>query len=119
MEREPLAYLWDVQYACRNVLDFVREVEFDRYLGDVMLRSAVERQLQNMGEALSQLARIDSDLAAQVPEHRSVIAFRNVLVHGYATLDHQVVWHVIGHDLPALLATASALLKRTSEAPPE
>jgi len=86
MEREPAAILWDVQFACRNVLDFVQDETFERFTDDLMLRSAVERQLQIMGEALAQLARIDGALAAQVSEHRQIVAFRKVLVHGYATL---------------------------------
>jgi uncharacterized protein with HEPN domain len=119
MQRDPAAYLWDVQFACRNVLDFVREASAERLASDIFLRSAVERQLQNMGEALSQLARIDRALAEQVPEHRQIVAFRNVLVHGYATLDQRVVWRVICNDVPALLTAIEALLARMDPPPSE
>ncbi len=58
MVREPASFLWDVQFAGRHVLQFVHGADFGRYCNDLLLRSAVERQLQNMGEALSQLAPV-------------------------------------------------------------
>jgi uncharacterized protein with HEPN domain len=92
------------------VMRFVGSADLDRYKEDVMLRSAVERQLQNLGEALVQLTRVDPDLAQRIPEQRRLIAFRNVLVHAYATLDHAQVWRAIGESLPPLLAAVRSLL---------
>ena len=116
MAREPAAYLWDIQHAGNAVMDFLQGVAFEQFATDLLLRSAVERQLQNMGEPLAQLGRLDPDLAKQVPDHRAVIGFRNVLVHGYATLDQQVVWKVIQRDLPELPRAVDAAL--TSLGPP-
>jgi uncharacterized protein with HEPN domain len=50
-------------------------------------------------------------------EHRAVIGFRNVLVHGYATLDQQVVWKVIQRNLPALLKVVDVALSRLGPLP--
>ncbi len=83
MRRDPRAYLWDVREAADAIASFVLGRGFDDYSGDLMLRSAVERQLAIIGEALSQLARVERSLAARIPEVRRVIAFRNVLIHGY------------------------------------
>ena len=58
--------------------------EFDT---DIMLRSAVERQIEIIGEALGTLARVDATIAARIPELRDIVAFRNILIHGYAILD--------------------------------
>jgi uncharacterized protein with HEPN domain len=110
MQREPCTYLWDIQFAAGHVLDFVRGVDFSRYESDILLRSAIERQLQNVGEALAQLARADRILAQRLPTHAEVIAFRNVLVYGYAVIDHKIVWRVIAEDLPVLKDRAEALL---------
>lgn len=70
MQRDPRAFLWDIQQGCVNVQKFLHGIELADYLANLLLRSAVERQLQNIGEALAQLARLDPDKAAQVPEYR-------------------------------------------------
>jgi uncharacterized protein with HEPN domain len=74
------------------------------------LRSAVERQFEIIGEALAQLARIDAAMAQKVPNLRQIVAFRNVLIHGYATVDPARVWRVIEDNLPQLRAALAALL---------
>src|ERR1019366_1039611 len=48
------------------------------YTSDAMLRSAVERQLEIVGEALAQLSRIDLATASKISEHQRIIAFRNI-----------------------------------------
>src|SRR5205814_8555944 len=55
---------------------------FELYLGDELLRSGVERQFGTIGEALSRLDKQWPDVAATIPEHRKIIAFRNILIHG-------------------------------------
>jgi uncharacterized protein with HEPN domain len=83
---------------------------FEEFCTNALVRSAVERQFEVIGEALSQLAKVDEALASRVPDHRRIIAFRNVLIHGYAALDHKLVWRVIQEDLPALLSSVEELL---------
>ena len=82
MKRDRAAFLWDMQQACSAIDRFVDGVVLERYTADLLLRSAVERQLQNIGEALSQLSKLDAELAARVPRQRQLVGFRNVLVHG-------------------------------------
>ena len=110
MRRDPRAYLWDIQQGCLNVQSFLHGISLAEYQSKLLLRSAVERQLQNIGEALAQLAKLDPQLAARVPEYRQIIGFRNVLVHGDATLNHDQVWRTIAESLPPLQSAANALL---------
>ena len=81
--------------------------DFDR---DIVLRSAVERQFEIVGEALAQLARLDAAIAEKIPDLREIIAFRNVLIHGYAVIDRARVWRVIEENLPQLRAALAELL---------
>ena len=71
----------------------------------------MERQLEIAGEALNQLSRIDSDLAAQIPGLASIVGFRNVLVHGYAAVDDARVWDVVEHNVPTLRTVLVQLLE--------
>jgi uncharacterized protein with HEPN domain len=69
-----------------------------------MLRSAVERQFEVIGETLSQLAKMDPAAAARIPDLRRIVGFRNVLIHGYDRIEDAAVWRVIQDDLPPLRA---------------
>jgi uncharacterized protein with HEPN domain len=80
------------------------------YRQDPMVRSAVERQLEIIGEALAQLARRFPDTAAQISRHVEIISFRNILVHGYSFINDEIVWSVIHTDLPDLQREVEVLL---------
>ena len=114
MPRDPRAYLWDIQQGCLNVQTFLIGISIDEYLQNLLVRSAVERQLQNIGEALAQLAKVAPDLASRVPDYRQLIGFRNVLVHGYASLKHAEVWRAIAESLPPLLGAVKTLFAELS-----
>ena len=92
MEHEARKYLWDARKAADAVARFAEGKTFDDYLADDLLRSAVERQFQIVGEAIAQLAKLDTRTAERVPGFREIVAFRNILVHGYALLDNRLVW---------------------------
>ena len=83
---------------------------FEDYLRDEMLRAAVEREFTIIGEAMSQLAHRDATVAARISYCGPIIAFRNVLVHGYTLIDNRLVWAKVTEDLPPLLREVEALL---------
>jgi uncharacterized protein with HEPN domain len=81
------------------------------YQCDALLRSAVERQFEIVGEALNQAIKLDADVANQVSESGRIIAFRNRLIHAYAAVSNEVVWGVIEAYLPKLRLEISRLLE--------
>jgi uncharacterized protein with HEPN domain len=110
MRLEVRKYLYDIQQAADLLTQFSRGKSFDDYTRDAMLRSAVERQFEIIGEALSQLAKADSRCAERISEYRRIIAFRNILIHGYAELDTRLVWGVLEAKLPVLYREVTDLL---------
>jgi len=80
-----------------------------------MLRLAVERAFSIIGEALSQLAKLDAVLVAQISEYQRIIAFRNILIHAYAEVDDRIVWDVIETKPPALRQQTAGLLRNIEE----
>ena len=114
MPRDPRAYVWDAQRAVALVVEFVAGRSWADYEADALLRSAVERQFEIVGEALSQLARHAPDLAAGVPNLPRIVAFRNLLIHGYAAIDDRLVWEVATERTAPLLAILDELLEAGS-----
>ena len=108
-------YLWDARRAAERVARFTAGRGFDDDIADDVLRSAVERQPCIVGEALAALRRADPALAGAVPELPRIVAFRNILVHGYASVDDRLVWGVVERDLAGLLVKIERLLDSESE----
>jgi uncharacterized protein with HEPN domain len=102
--------LWDARDATGVIAAITAGKTFADFDRDIVLRSAVERQFEIVGEALAQLARLDAAIAEKIPDLREIIAFRNVLIHGYAVIDRARVWRVIEENLPQLRAALAELL---------
>ena len=110
MRPDPKKYLWDALHAAELVHSFIRGQSFADYQSDAMLRSAVERQFEIIGEALNQLSKADPEAGSRIPELRRIVAFRNILIHGYATVDDALVWQVLVDKLPGLQQVLNELL---------
>jgi uncharacterized protein with HEPN domain len=110
MRLESRKYVHDIQQAARRVAEFTAGKQLADYRSDALLRSAVERQFEIIGEALAQLVKQDEKAAARITEHRRIIAFRNILIHGYADIDDRLVWDIIQAKLPMLRSQIEALL---------
>lgn len=111
MRLESKKYLFDIQKAAALLADFIQGKSFKDYSGDALLRAAVEREFEIIGEALSQLAKLDEAVAMRISEYKRIISFRNLLIHGYADVDDQLVWSIAEGKLPTLKAEVDVLLQ--------
>lgn len=110
MEPEARKLLQDVQGAITHIEGFTRGRSLEDYEGDLLLRSAVERQFTIVGEAVSQLSRRHPDVAARITDWRDIIDFRNLIVHGYGVINDRLVWETANDDLPVLRREIEAIL---------
>ena len=108
--RDKRGYLWDMQQAALNIQRFTEGESVETYQENVLLRSAVERQFEIIGEALRQALQHFPELDGNISASRQIIAFRNRLIHAYAAIDDEVVWGIIEDDLPTLLQDVERLL---------
>jgi uncharacterized protein with HEPN domain len=106
-------YLFDILQACDHLESFTAGKDFRDYTADVMLRSAVERQFEILGEALRQALRLEPSLSGRISETSRIVAFRNRLIHGYASVSSEVVWGVLEGNLPTLRREVRSLLDET------
>jgi uncharacterized protein with HEPN domain len=110
MRHEIKKYLVDIARAADLIAQFTAGKTFADYMEDAMLRAAVERQLEIIGEALVQLSKRDAIVAAQIGEHKRIIAFRNMLIQGYNNMDDMLVWSIVESKLAGLRRDVAALL---------
>lgn len=111
MRREPRKYLYDMQQATARIRRFTQGKSLDDYLADELLQSGVERQFEIIGEAANQLSKVAPELTAKLHELPRMVAFRNMLIHGYAVIDPRIVWGVVEGQLPKLEGQLSQLLE--------
>ncbi|HEY3316986.1 MAG TPA: HepT-like ribonuclease domain-containing protein [Coriobacteriia bacterium] len=107
--RDVRVYLFDIKRSAEAIGQFVRGKSLEDYLADLMLRSAVERQFEIIGEALSQACAAEPRLGEEIREARAIVGFRNRVIHGYADADDEIVWENIAR-LPSLLADVERAL---------
>ena len=115
MRLESKKYLFDIRRAASLIQDFARGKTFREFETSALLRSAVERQFEIIGEALNQLLKIDAETAGQITDHRHIIAFRNILIHGYAEIDNRLVWGVVESKLSTLINEVESLQNQGNE----
>ena len=101
----------DIVAACDLLIEFTTGKTFNDYTADPLLRSAVERQFEIVGEALRVALQHQPELAANITDTRAIIAFRNQLTHAYSAVDHATVSGLLERRVPQLRAEVARLLE--------
>jgi len=102
MDLQTKKLLYDIEQAVALILEFTAGREFEDYAASALLRSAVERQFEIIGEALNRLKRIDEETIEKITDHQRIIGFRNILAHGYDVVSDEIVWDIVRNRLPVL-----------------
>jgi uncharacterized protein with HEPN domain len=110
MQKQPDIYLEIALAALRKTAEFMGDRSLEQYLSDEFCQAAIERELEIAGDALGQLRKVRPDIFDRIPEGAMVIAFRNVLAHGYATLNHRIVYTAATQKAPALRLALQQIL---------
>jgi uncharacterized protein with HEPN domain len=110
MQRDPRAFLWDVREAAFAIRTFTYGMDVSAYENNQLVQAAVERKFEVIGEALNQLSKLDAAMAKRLPDLQQIVAFRNQLIHGYATVKPNTVWTIAQNSLPDLITVVQGLL---------
>ena len=115
-QKNPQAYLRDMLDNARFVQSYCRDKSLQSLIDDTATRFAVERGLQNIGEAAFQLRRMGAACISLVPDYERVIATRHILVHGYDEVRPRVLWDIVTLHLPQLIAALIRYFEELDEA---
>ena len=96
------AHLWDMLDAARRLSRMVEGMDFAGFLADERTGLAVERLLENIGEAASHVSQARRASLAAIP-WTQIIGMRNILAHQYASIDRRRVWESATRDVPVLI----------------
>jgi uncharacterized protein with HEPN domain len=109
--------LEDIRDAAAFIVEVTAGRQLADYSADRLLRQAVERNFEIIGEAIKRLAQHDPATASRIDAYAQIIAFRNVLIHGYDLVDHALVWNAIERQVPTLQRDVESLLGRSASSP--
>ncbi len=101
-EKQDMAYLWDMLDAAKAVREFVSPRKYYDYQHDRMLRGAVERHIEIIGEAAGKVSKEFRDKHPEIVWQR-IIGQRHVLVHEYGEIEHELLWKVATLHIPDLI----------------
>ncbi len=111
MQLEVKKYLFDIQESIESIEEYLGDKrDFNIYLADKMLRRAVEREFEIIGEAMSRIEKLDSLI--EISSKRQIISMRNRVIHGYDKIDNEIVWGTIVRHLPVLKTEIESLLQQ-------
>lgn len=108
MNPDSKKYLSDIEYSIGLIEGFVADFSFDEYTKDLKTKSAVERQLGIIGEAVNNYKKLGNP---DLTNSKEIIAFRNRLVHAYNNLENEIIWTVVKRHLPPLREEVKRLLQ--------
>ncbi|KAA6330263.1 hypothetical protein EZS27_021017 [termite gut metagenome] len=101
--------LRDIYESITSIEDYLgAERDFDVYMINKMLRRAIERELEIIGEAMNRIDKKVPDIP--ISSKRQIVGMRNRLIHGYYKIDNVMIWGVINRHLPVLEEEVSRIL---------
>lgn len=101
-DSEDMARLWDMLDAARAAVQFTDKLQFEDFLEDRMVRNAVERNLEIIGEAARCVSQTFRNNLPDIP-WRAMIALRNILTHEYGEVRHERIWLICKEQLAILI----------------
>jgi len=113
-EEQDLAYVWDMLEATKNVAQIMAGRSKDDWKGNLMLRMAVERGVEVVGEVARHVSKTYQKQHPEIP-WRQIIGQRNILAHEYGQIDHDRLFETATRDIPRLIELLSLLLPPVEE----
>lgn len=110
-------YLFDIKIAIDEVELFMQQLSslsFNEYKQNLLLKRAIERELEIIGEAMNRIIKRDAEFLIQIPEAKSIISLRNYIIHAYDSVSDENIWAIIKNHLPKLKEQVDELLNHNS-----
>ena len=111
MEDSVKKHLEDILIAIDEIGVFFETLpkKYDEFVGNLLLRRAVERNIEIIGEAMNRVLKEDSTIS--ITNARKIVDTRNYIIHGYDTLAPDILWSIVVNHLPLLKKEVQTLLQ--------
>jgi uncharacterized protein with HEPN domain len=102
MNAKALKYILDIESILKEIDEIKLRVEnnFITYKEDFIIKRAVERDLEIIGEAVKKLTEQDSTI--ELSSVKKIIGLRNMISHAYDSIEDELIWAILQKDIPIL-----------------
>ncbi|MFO7977689.1 MAG: HepT-like ribonuclease domain-containing protein [Bacteroidales bacterium] len=101
MKADIKKHLHDVDVSINSIFEYLGDKQdFKEYLKNKLLRRAVEREIEIIGEAINRALKLEPGL--HIENARRIVDTRNWVIHGYDKVDDVVIWGIVVNHLPEL-----------------
>lgn len=108
---QELKYLEDIRLAIVDLQSFIgKKKNFNVFKKNELLKRAVERQFEIIGEAVKNLKQTNPSI--EIKFSKQIIGLRNRIIHSYDSIDYEYLWTIIIKDIPELKREIIELLKK-------
>ncbi|MEQ9216892.1 MAG: DUF86 domain-containing protein [Cyclobacteriaceae bacterium] len=109
MQREIRKYLYDIRESIQSIEEYLGDTrDFTLYKSNKLLRRAVERELEIIGEAVNRILKMDASI--KIAEAKRIVDLRNLVIHAYDKVDDIIIWGIISKDIPRLRMQVEELM---------
>ena len=111
MEEKIKKWLFDIKLSIDEIDSYFenRNKDFLEYRKDLILKRAIERNLEIIGEAVNRIIKVKPDI--DISNAKSIISLRNFIIHSYDRISDENIWGIIYKHLPILKNDIEKLLK--------
>ena len=102
MPRNLTVYINDMVSACEKIVSYVDGYDFQKFCSDEKTLDAVVRNLEIIGEAAKSIPEDFRSSHSDI-SWRKIAGLRDLLIHQYFGVDHEILWNIVENQIPALL----------------
>ena len=112
MDERILKWLYDIKICIDEINGFFKpeERDFYKYKNNLMLKRAVERNLEIIGEAVNRITTRDPAFTEKISNSKSIIGLRNQVIHAYDNISDENIWSILTIHLPKLETEVNSLI---------
>jgi len=113
MQREPRVFLEDILTAAVKVEKFTKGLSYEDFIDNDLVVDAVIKNILVIGEATKNIPEEIRKINAQI-EWRKMAGMRDMMIHGYFSINYRIVWDVVQNKIPTLKQQIEVILKNLS-----
>ncbi|GGZ66171.1 HepT-like ribonuclease domain-containing protein [Mesonia mobilis] len=114
MDERILKWLFDIKIAIEEIDSYFenQEKDFFKYRENIMLKRAIERNLEIIGEAMNRILKRDLSFESEISNAKAIIGLRNQVIHAYDNISDENIWSILINHLPKLKLEVDQLVDK-------